>query len=376
MIGLSLGENELYLWDLATGKMRQTLSPQPGVSAVRFYPTAEHVISVSNEAIKLWSICENSGPPLLRESEPLRRLAFTKDGTRIITETAFRRFGSIWSVAESRRIHQFGPDLRNLTFASDTNVIAASLENDVVLYSAISGERIRSLEAHTRPIRACHIAESGALVASGDGHPDDQAGTAEAILWDAKSGRLLHRMPGHYGSIALAIAPDERTLVTVDREQVLRIWDVFTGKLMLKSKSLAPSWSTWGVQRLVFSRDGQTLYACSGGAVHAVDPVTGMLRHQLADGTVRIGDLCVSPDGRTLAVARGSWAEHDSDEGVVELWDLASGELKASLAKEYGSAICVAFSPDGRTLASGHRNGKIVCWRAATEDEVDRQVPY
>ena len=205
---------------------------------------------------------------------------------------------------------------------------------------------------------------------------DDQEGTAEAILWDAKSGRLLHRLPGHSGPLVLAIAPDERTLVTVDREHILRIWDVATGKLRLKSNSLAPEWATWGVMRLVFSRDGQTLYACSGGGVQVVDPATGTLRRSLAVGTMSIGDLCLSPDGKTLALARGKWADHDHDEGVVELWDLASGELKTSLAKEYGSAICVAFSPDGRTLATGHRNGKIVRWQAATEEDVRRQASY
>jgi WD40 repeat protein len=96
----------------------------------------------------------------------------------------------------------------------------------------------------------------------------------------------------------------------------------------------------------------------------------------MAVGNIFTTDLCVSPDGKTLAVARGKWEEITHDEGVVELWDLASGELKTSLAKEYGSAICVAFSPDGRTLASGHRNGKIAFWQAATDDDIRRHVPH
>jgi len=125
----------------------------------------------------------------------------------------------------------------------------------------------------------------------------------------------------------------------------------------------------------VFSRDGQTLYACSGGAVQEIDPATGTLRGKLAVGTIAIGDMCLSPDGKTLAVARGKWADHDDDEGVVELWDLASGELMTSLAKEYGTAICVAFSPDGRTLATGHRNGKIMRWQADKDEDVRREAP-
>jgi WD40 repeat protein len=116
------------------------------------------------------------------------------------------------------------------------------------------------------------------------------------------------------------------------------------------------------------------LYACAVGSVQEIDPLTSKLRRNLAVGTISISDLCVSPDGRTLAVSRGKWAVHDHDEGVVELWDLASGELMTTLGKQYGSAICVAFSPDGRTLASGHRNGTIALWKAATDEEVRRQA--
>jgi WD40 repeat protein len=97
------------------------------------------------------------------------------------------------------------------------------------------------------------------------------------------------------------------------------------------------------------------------------------MRRKLADGTSSIRDLCVAPDGKTLAVARE--ADHVHDKGVVELWDVASGELKTSLGKEHGAALCVTFSPDGRTLASGHRNGKIVRWQAATDEQVRRQTP-
>jgi WD40 repeat protein len=109
--------------------------------------------------------------------------------------------------------------------------------------------------------------------------------------------------------------------------------------------------------------------------VIAIDRHAGALRRKMAFGTISVSDLCVSPDGKTLAVARGKWTELEHDEGVVELWDLVSGELKTSLGKEHGSAICVAFSPDGRTLASGHRSGKIAFWQAATEKDVRRQSP-
>jgi WD40 repeat protein len=109
--------------------------------------------------------------------------------------------------------------------------------------------------------------------------------------------------------------------------------------------------------------------------MHVVDATTGTLRRKLAFGALSIGDFCLSPDGKTLAVARGMFLTAlPSAEGVVELWDVASGELKTTLARENGESMTVAFSPDGRTLATGHRNGTIALWQAATDDEVRRQA--
>jgi WD40 repeat protein len=55
-----------------------------------------------------------------------------------------------------------------------------------------------------------------------------------------------------------------------------------------------------------------------------------------------------SPDGRTLAIARGT-----SEAGRVELWDIASGKLKHSIQGFDGAVWSISFTPDGRTMVSG-----------------------
>jgi WD40 repeat protein len=187
-------------------------------------------------------------------------------------------------------------------------------------------------------------------------------------------------LPEHFQRVqVLAFSPDERTLVTVDGHNWLRSWDVATGKLLLTSGEMGPEWvgtELTGRLQLVFDLDGESLYSCAGQTMHEVDVTTGTLRRKLAFGALSIGDICLSPDGKTLAVARGMYLKAPtSAEGVVELWDLASDELKTTLAREYGEVMAVAFSPDGQTLASGHRNGTIALWQAASGEEVRRQTP-
>ena len=70
------------------------------------------------------------------------------------------------------------------------------------------------------------------------------------------------------------------------------------------------------------------------------------------------------PTGTTLASAAGDWA--DTGEGEVKVWDVASGRLRFSLKEHDRTMFAVAFSPDGKTLASGGRDQAITLWDVAT----------
>jgi WD40 repeat protein len=377
--------DEIFVWDVATGEMRKTLSPHPTVLVVKFCRNSNQLISVGADgSLKLWNIGHDSGPRCLTHESYVRNLAFAANGTRMVASTGSGMPTSVWDVPTGQRIHTLGPGFLRASLSADGSVIAAARGRDVMLYSADSWELLHTCR-HKETVFMCQIAPSGTLVASGDGNfaYDRREPVTDAILWDAKSGRLLHRLPGHHQRVQmLAFSPDERMLVTVDGHNVLRFWDVDRGALLRTSGALQGKWTTWddtiavqAVTRLAFDRDGDSLYACSAGRILVVDATTGTLRRQLASGAPVIYHFCLSPDDKSLAIARRPSIVNDTGEGVAELWDLASGELKTSLAREYGGAMSVAFLPDGRTLATGHRDGTIAFWQAATEEEVRRQAP-
>src|SRR4030095_3944510 len=80
------------------------------------------------------------------------------------------------------------------------------------------------------------------------------------------------------------------------------------------------------------------------GKVRVWDAATGELRHTLRGHSGVVHWVAFTPDGKTLATA--SW------DRTVKLWAADTGKLLATLRGHTETVLAVAFSPDGRSLAS------------------------
>ena len=121
------------------------------------------------------------------------------------------------------------------------------------------------------------------------------------------------------------------------------------------------------INSLLLSRDGKTLISNTyyeGGTVCAWELATGKLLRQFPGSDV-YKHVALSPDGKTLAVADGKEGAGDK----IGLWDLGSGKSARWLAKHPGGAYSFAFSPDGKTLASGGGGNRIHFWDLAARKE-------
>jgi WD40 repeat protein/serine/threonine protein kinase len=219
-------------------------------------------------------------------------------------------------------------------------------------------------------------------------------------LWDISTGQAVHTFTGHQGTVfAVALSHDGKWLASASTDQSVRIWDVMSGRQVHVTRQHV--WSgNMGV--LAFSPDGKRLAIATGNpyayvlggvkweevlrigphGAHTISVAFSPDATKLAtgswdDSTVLVKDaatgrliqtlpasirtFCVAfePDGRRLAATSGKNAK---------IWDLPSGQLALSLKGHTTEVLSVAFSTDGRLVATGSSDQTAKIWNGTTGD--------
>jgi WD40 repeat protein len=238
------------------------------------------------------------------------------------------------------------PDGRTLALGGD--------DHTVRLWDLATGKGLWKRSRHTAVVLSVAFSPDGRLLASG-------SFDSTIVLWDAATGQEVRTLTGHSRvESRLAFSPDGQTVAAGGEDGSVKFWDVAT------SKSKEPlRWHTGVVRAVALSPDGKT--AASAGEDKTIklwDLATGRLRHTLTGHQATINDVRFSPDGKRLASG--------ASDGTARLWDLAADppRAKAILRGHADRVAGVAFSPDGKLLASASADGTIKLWDRVTGREL------
>jgi WD40 repeat protein len=344
---LASASDDLSLWEVSSGRLRQVISQPSWVTAVAFRPGADEVATGHDDGIiRLWNA--ESGR-LVREwvdhERPISALAFDSAGSRLAS-AAEDKAVYVWQFDEDKPRHRLlGHTDRVHTLAwlpGSDHLVTTGWDTTVRLWDSVTLKPLFLLNYHAPQVTALAVSRDGVLLASADSNDT-------VYVWDVKEARLRSRLEGPQETVqCLAFRGDGRQLAAGGCGRVIKLWDIAS------SQFSSPASSAFQVEQsglrqkrtcLALSPDGRWLANLEGTSLQLWDTVAEPLRWHEDEG-VLVHSLAYSPNGRWLAAGR--------DDAQIHLRNVADGRPLGTLAhkKQSEPVTALAVAPDSQQLAS------------------------
>jgi WD40 repeat protein len=318
-------DTKIRIWNAEIEALR--IEPSVHVDAITdviFSSDGKLLASNSEDhTVRLWKR-ETGEPfmkPLLHTPEEVGSIAFTPDGTQIVsacyggniiswsTETGHEVPSSFCIDSEDEDM--LGEDLRTLLSFSVHGDRLASMNilDGTYVWDFKTGDLIAGPLQFMDPVCSCAcFSPDGMLAAAG-------SSSGRIQVWNVSSGRVISGpFQAHEDIVASVVFfPDSTRLASASKDSEIRLWDAKSGRLL------------------------DTLH--EGSASPALECLI----------------VNISPDGKRLASAH---VGHN----LIRVWNTETCNVIATLSGHCRSIQCLAFSPDSRQLASGSEDTAIRLW--------------
>jgi WD40 repeat protein/tRNA A-37 threonylcarbamoyl transferase component Bud32 len=362
LLGLSAEESGNLLFDLgATHLSNRRVFGRSELSVSAWLPAKKWLVSNITEseelALQVLNAVTFEEVTRLPVSSFVKAIAFSPDGARL---AAYQGGGksavNVWRTADWSHSLIEIPDAiggfhaGGVGFLGTGDRIAIGWGNGKLsIHETATGNKLREVAAHrvrsaNEGITAMAVAPNDRVIATGAGYTDKTI-----KLWNPENVQPIGELIGHQAWICtLAFSPDGTLLASSSADQTIRLWDTKTWTEIATLRGHEDE-----VYSLAFSADGRHMITGDkDGSVRLWQ--IPLVKRPLPESILPepCNNFAMSPDSRRLATAGDDYI----------LWDLGTGEKLATLTELHGYQGGCDFSPDGRQLLAGGRNGKIRIW--------------
>jgi len=243
-----------------------------------------------------------------------------------------------------------GSGIMSISFSPDGRMVASAGGTSVKIWDVRTGRLLRTIAEHEDAVLSVSYSGGGdRLVSASVDH--------SVRVWEASSGNELRRIlvtgglaEGVY-DVRATFSPNGQDVVTFAGDNTVRVWSLCDGKERVRlegqAKATRPLYAA-------YSPDGKTL--CWGGGdlkLRFFDLESLESTFELNGGDGYLQGISVSPKGGLVSLLCNG--------NTILVWNISSRSMEMELGGLDGTAS-MAFSPDGKLIASGGEGGRIRVW--------------